>query len=387
MDNGAPPFRTPLELAVVVPTYNERENIGPILALLSNALKGVGYEVIVVDDDSPDGTAALAWSLTREHPNLRVVQRINRRGLSSACVEGMMATSAPYVAVIDADMQHDESVLPRMLAKIKAESLDIVIGSRHADGGGMGEFSTARVLLSNMGKTLSRIVCHADLSDPMSGFFVMSRPFLMEVVRSLSATGFKILLDVLATSRRPVKIGEIGYTFRNRQFGASKLDIVVFIEYAQLLLDKALRGLVPASYVVFCLIGSLGFALHLGIVRLLIAQGAWTFAHAQWLAGFIVMTANFLLNNQLTFRSQRLRGWSLLPGFAIFFVACSVGLYLNVAVAESMRTAGARWMWASLAGLVVGSVWNYGVTSLFVWNLARQRRLRADLARIKETPL
>jgi dolichol-phosphate mannosyltransferase len=369
------------ELAVIVPTYNERENIRPLLDLLARALAGVSYEVVIVDDDSPDQTAAFAWTQTSAHPNVRVIQRINRRGLSSACVEGMMSTSAPYIAVIDADMQHDESVLPKMLAKIKVEALDIVIGSRHVEGGGMGEFSKARVWLSNMGKALSRAVCRADLSDPMSGFFVLDRRFLMEVVRSLSATGFKILLDILATARRPVKIGEVGYTFRTRQFGASKLDIVVFIEYAQLLLDKALGGLIPASYVVFCFIGALGFGLHISIVRLLIASAGWSFGQAQWMAGFVVMTVNFLLNNQLTFRSQRLRGWSLLPGYAVFCLACMVGLYLNVAVAESVRAASVWWLWASLAGLVVGSVWNYGVTSLFVWNVARRRLLKAEKAR------
>lgn len=371
---------TPPELAVIVPTYNERDNVRPLLDLLGRALSEVRYEVIFVDDDSPDQTAAVCWAQLAAHENIRVLQRIKRRGLSSACVEGMMATGAPYVAVIDADLQHDESALPLMLAKIKAESLDIVIGSRHVKGGGMGEFSALRVWLSNVGKALSRVVCRADLSDPMSGFFVVSRPFLMEVVRSLSATGFKILLDLLATSRRPVKIGEIGYTFRNRQFGASKLDIVVFIEYAQLLLDKALRGIVPASYVVFCFIGALGFGLHISIVRLMIASAGWTFGQAQWMAGFVVITVNFLLNNQLTFRSQRLRGWSLLPGYAVFCLACLVGLYLNVAVAESVRAASVWWLWASLAGLVVGSVWNYGVTSLFVWNVARHRLLKAEKA-------
>lgn len=371
------------ELAIVVPAYNERDNIEPLFDALAQALIGVSYEVIVVDDDSPDGTAAKVWQLSATHPHTRVLQRINRRGLSSACIEGMMATSAPFIAVMDADLQHDETILPAMLSKLKAEALDLVIGSRYVDGGDIGQFSQPRILISNIGKNLSRMVCHADLSDPMSGFFIITRPFMLEVVRSLSGTGFKLLLDILATAKRPVKLGEVGYKFRSRQFGESKLDIVVVIEYAQLLIDKMLGGLIPASYLFFCAVGAVGYGLHLAMVRWLTTSIGLSFERSQWSAGFLVMIANFLLNNAVTFRAQKLRGWTLLPGLVIFCAACSVGLYLNVAVASSLLHARVWWLSASLAGLVMGSVWNYGVTSLFVWNISRRRRSngQADLVK------
>lgn len=207
------------ELTVVVPTFNERDTVAPIVAALQRALVGIDFEIIFVDDDSPDGTADAVRLLSRTTPNVRVLQRINRRGLASAVVEGMMASSAPYLAVIDGDMQHDESALPEMLSKMKAEHLDIVVGSRHNGGGSMGAFSAQRVWLSNLGRRFSALLSRADISDPMSGFFLVTRAYLDEVVRSLSAVGFKVLLDLLASSQRTVRFGEVGYTFRNRKFG------------------------------------------------------------------------------------------------------------------------------------------------------------------------
>src|ERR1017187_3015909 len=211
------------ELAVVVPTFNERENVIPLANALQRSLAGIDFEIIFVDDDSPDGTADAVRALSRTTPEVRVVQRINRRGLASAVVEGMMASSAPYLAVIDADMQHDETVLPDMLRKLKEERLDVVIGTRNKAGGSMGSFSAARVALSNIGRRISALVSHVEVSDPMSGYFVVTRCYLEEVVRSLSSVGFKVLLDLLASSRRAARIAEVGYTFRNRQFGESKL--------------------------------------------------------------------------------------------------------------------------------------------------------------------
>src|SRR5260370_882333 len=205
------------ELAVVLPTYNERENIRSVLSALEQALEGLDYEVVIVDDDSDDGTAAVARHLAQSDSRIRVIQRINRRGLASACVEGMMASSAAYLAVMDSDLQHDERILPDMLRKLKDENLDVVIGSRNACGGSMGTLAGQRVALSQFGKKVGKLATHTDVSDPLSGFFVVDRRFLEEVVRSLSLTGFKILLDMLATSRRPVEAGEVGYTFRPRE--------------------------------------------------------------------------------------------------------------------------------------------------------------------------
>jgi dolichol-phosphate mannosyltransferase len=231
----------PLDIAVVVPTYNERANIAELIARLDAALDGLAWELIFVDDDSPDGTADRVLDFARRDPRIRLLHRIGRRGLASACIEGILATSANAIAVLDADMQHDETILPAMLHTLRANSLDIVIGTRNACGGSMGQFAAPRVLLSHLGQRFSRFVCRCHVSDPMSGFFLLSRPFFTEVVHGLRGVGFKILVDLLATSPRPVRFAELGYTFRLRRHGESKFDGHTALEYFLLILHKLVR--------------------------------------------------------------------------------------------------------------------------------------------------
>jgi dolichol-phosphate mannosyltransferase len=360
------------ELAVIVPTFNERDNVVPIVGALQRALVGIDFEIIFVDDDSPDGTADAVRVLSRTTPNVRVIQRINRRGLASAVIEGMMASQAPYLAVIDGDMQHDEAVLPEMLAKLKAERLDVVVGSRNKGGGSMGAFSAQRVRLSNLGRRISSLLSRVDISDPMSGFFIISRAYLDEVVRSLSAVGFKVLLDLLASSQRPVRFGEVGYTFRNRQFGESKLTLAVCLEYVELVLDKMVGDWIPVRYAFFGLVGAIGVVAQFVLVRWM--NHYLPFLTAQIAGSVIVMILNYFLNNRLTFRARRLHGWAWAGGLAGFMVACSIGLFWNLSVVEGLRRFGAAWGLASLAGVVAGSVWNYGVSSMLVWRVNRRRR-------------
>jgi dolichol-phosphate mannosyltransferase len=370
------------ELAVVVPTFNERENVIPLANALQRSLAGIDFEIIFVDDDSPDGTADAVRALSRTTPEVRVVQRINRRGLASAVVEGMMASSAPYLAVIDADMQHDETVLPDMLRKLKEERLDVVIGTRNKAGGSMGSFSAARVALSNIGRRISALVSHVEVSDPMSGYFVVTRCYLEEVVRSLSSVGFKVLLDLLASSRRAARIAEVGYTFRNRQFGESKLTATVCLEYVELVLDKLIGDWIPIRYAFFGLVGAVGMVLQVALV-------CWVFHKlplmtAQAIGGTIAMLLNYILNNTLTFRARRLRGWAWLSGMLSFVLACSVGLFCNLQVVEALLRFRVPWLPSSLAGIFVGSVWNYAVSSMVVWRVNRRygrgRAMRAASA-------
>lgn len=359
------------ELAVIVPTFNERDNVVPLLELLSTALDGISYEVIFVDDDSIDGTADLVREIAQHNAAVRIVHRINRRGLASACIEGMLASSAPYIAVMDGDLQHDERILPQMLRQMKDESLDVVVGSRNIEGGSMGEFAKHRVWLSMLGRRFSRAVCGCDIHDPMSGFFLLDRDFLMEVAYRTSGIGFKILVDLLASSKRPVRIKEIPYRFRKRAHGQSKLDVVVGIEYLQLLLDKAIGNFIPPSFILFALVGCAGVALHVSLLYMLLSFRV-SFSSSQVIATVVAMTVNFLGNNVITYRDQRLRGWRVLQGLLFFYLACSIGVLINVKVADFAHNAGAPWYLAGLFGLGVGSVWNYGVTRIFTWRIYRK---------------
>ncbi len=251
------------ELAVIVPTLNERDNIELLLDRLDAALASIHWEIVFVDDDSQDGTADLLVRLQRSMSRVRVIRRIGRRGLSSACVEGMLATAAPYLAVMDADLQHDETILPAMFERLRSDDLDVVVGTRFAAGGSAGGLSKPRELLSRCGRLLSRMISRADLSDPMSGYFVLRRTFLDKTVRRLSGQGFKILLDLLASAPEPVRVAEVPFTFRNRHSGESKLDTLVMLEYASLLSDKLVGAYLPTRFVLFAIVGLFGVVVHL----------------------------------------------------------------------------------------------------------------------------
>jgi dolichol-phosphate mannosyltransferase len=363
-----------LELAIVVPTFNERENALELIRRLSVVLAGISYEVIVVDDDSPDGTADAVRSVARSDPRVRVLQRVNRRGLASACIEGMLATAAPAVAVIDADLQHDETLLPLMLEKLRREDLDLVVGTRHAEGASAkGLSSTWRVGLSDFGRRLSRAVSRTPLSDPMSGYFVIDRRLLSEIVRSLSGRGFKILLDIVASATRPLRVGEMPYHFRQRLHGESKLDVLVGLEYLQLLIDKLVGDVIPPRFVIFSLVGSTGVLLHLSLLYAVLAAG-YRFVVAQTIATIVVMTTNFFLNNAITWRDHRLAGRAALVGLLEFYAACAIGAFVNIGVAGHLVERGVPWYVAGFAGLVIGSVWNFAVTATTTWK--RRRRAR-----------
>src|SRR5208282_2782008 len=280
------------DLAIVLPTFNERGNVGPLVDRLEKTLAGIHYEVIFVDDDSPDGTADAVRRVAEQHDNVRVLHRIGRRGLSSACIEGILAASAPYVAVMDADMQHDESILPEMLRRIREENLDLVVGSRNIAGGSMGEFGHWRVKLSHLGRRLSLMGAEHELSDPMSGFFIVRLAAFEQFAHRLSGIGFKILLDIVLSAGPGLRIGEVPYRFGQREHGESKLDIVVGLEYFELLVDKHLGNVVNVRFVLFAMVGALGVAVHLLILSALLRVAGLSFAAGQAVTTFIVMILN-----------------------------------------------------------------------------------------------
>lgn len=361
------------ELTVILPTYNERNNLVPLLASLAAALPGIEYEAVVVDDDSMDGTAAFARSIAQRDQRVRVLQRIGRHGLASAAVEGMLAASSPFLLVMDADLQHDERIIPAMLAKIKSDGLDIVVATRNAEGGSMGEFAAERVGLSKAGRAFSSLVCEVPVSDPMSGFFLVRSEYFHRVVHDLSCVGFKILVDLLASSREPVRVGEVGFRFRPRVHGESKLDVLVVMEYLQLLLHKLTRGVLPVSYLLFGLMGSVGVVCNFLLAGLFGFTFGLSFKSAQLAGAFITIAINFVLNNELTFRSARLRGQRFLVGLGVFYACCSIGLFAQVMVANGLHVGGMNWTVATLAGIAIGSVWNYSTAFLFVWEVRRRR--------------
>ena len=361
------------ELSIIVPTFNERENVRPLIEILAATLCDVAWEAIFVDDDSPDGTAAHVRGLMAEFPNIRCIHRIGRRGLSSACVEGMLASAAPYLAVVDGDLQHDLNVLPLMFHTLKRDQLEIVVGSRYVDGGGTGDWARSRVRISSLATRLGSKLLHTPLKDPMSGYFVLSRDLLDRTVRKLTGRGFKILLDIFLSSDRAVKFSEIPYTMRSRVRGDSKLDALVAWDFVMLLLDKLVGRFIPIRFIMFVTVGCIGAAGHIAVLGLMTRFYDYPFLVGQSVATVFAMTINFFLNNLLTQRDRKLHGWRLASGLASFYLACSIGGAISIVLADFLFGHGIAWWMSGLLGAIVGAVWNFAITSSFTWQRGTSR--------------
>ncbi len=356
-----------IELSIIVPTFNERDNVVPLLNKLDAALKGISWEVIFVDDDSPDKTAQHVREVSQTDLRVRCIQRVSRRGLSSASIEGMLASSAPFLAVMDGDLQHDETLLKTMLKTLRSDDLDIVVGSRYVKGGSTGEWSRQREHISRFATAFGRKLMRVDMKDPMSGFFMLKRTFLERVVHRLSGKGFKILFDLFVSSPEPVKFVELPFEFKNRVAGESKLSTLVIWEYLLLLADKWLGPFIPVRFILFVLVGGLGLVIHLIVLKAGMQMMSWTFPVAQTVAVFTAMTANFIVNNIFTYRDKKLKGFELIRGLVTFYAACSIGAFINIRVASFLFENGIQWWLAGILGAVIGAVWNYAITSTFTW--------------------
>ncbi|MGQ7829493.1 glycosyltransferase family 2 protein [Altererythrobacter sp. Z27] len=358
-----------LELAIILPTLNERGNLAPLIERVSAALGATGWEVLVVDDNSADGTADEARALARDDLRVRVIQRIGRKGLASAAIEGFCATAAPYVAVMDADHQHDPALLPQMLASVRAGEADVAVASRFADGASTASWDNPeRERLSHAANALARKLTGVELSDPMSGYFLLSSDLARSLVPHLSGIGFKILLDLLASSDRPLQVREFPLHFAARREGESKLDRAIAFDFLAGMYDKVFGKVIPTRFALFGTVGALGVVVHMAVLSLLLFAFGKGFAVGQALAVLSAMSFNFFLNNWLTYRDQRLKGGpALFKGWIGFCLTCAVGGFANVAVATLLQMQGLVWFLAALAGILVGSVWNYALSSRFVW--------------------
>jgi len=354
-------------LSVVVPTFNERDNVAVLYQRLETALAGLPWEVVFVDDDSPDGTWEVVRGLAQQDRRVRCIRRVGRRGLSGACIEGILASSAPYVAVIDADMQHDETQLPKMVELLRSGQAELVVGSRYIEGYRTEGFNKQRAGASAFATEIARRGLRIDIADPMSGFFAMRRERFEQLAPQLSTQGFKILLDVVASAHGRLRTVEIPYTFGARQHGESKLDSMVALDFLGLVLAKLTHDVISLRFVLFGMVGSLGLLVHLAALYIALKLFHAPFAEAQATGAIVAMTSNFILNNFLTYRDQRLKGLAILRGLILFYLVCSVGLLANVGVAFSVYDHEPIWWLAGAAGALMGVVWNYAMSGLFVW--------------------
>jgi dolichol-phosphate mannosyltransferase len=360
-------------LSVVVPTYREAANVPVLFERLKSVLDGMPWEMIVVDDDSPDGTYNVAFDIAEKDSRLRCLRRVNRSGLAGAVIEGWLSSSADFVAVIDGDLQHDERILPNMYAALAARQGDLVIGTRVPDEAIPAGLSPARQKLSDLGAWFFQRIAGIKVKDPMSGFFMTRREIVARLAPQLSPDGFKILVDVVLSAEGALRIVESPYVFRQRLAGESKLSPLVGLDFLGLVAHHASGGVLPTRFVLFALIGGVGLLVHIIVLSAIIAvMGDGGFDRGQIVATVAAMASNFALNNEITYRSMRYSGLSIVRGFVIFALLCSVGAIANINIASWLFQSRQVWWAAGLAGALVGVVWNYAASNTFVWRRRRK---------------
>jgi dolichol-phosphate mannosyltransferase len=372
MANDETPGRSKPTVSVVVPTYQESANIPILFDRIKYALSGAPWELIVVDDDSPDGTSSVAFALAAEDRRIRCLRRVNRSGLAGAVIEGWMSSSADFVAVIDGDLQHDESILPKMYEALAKGSANLAIGARLREGD-RGGLSPARQALSDLGAWFFRRFAGAAVADPMSGFFMIRREIVSRLAPRLSPDGFKILVDVILSAGGGLKIVEVPYVFRKRNAGESKLTPLVGIDFLGLVVHHATAGVLPIRFVLFATIGAGGLIVHIVTLWAVLHWfGMLTFDSGQLIATIVAMGSNFILNNEITYRPYRFHGVGMVAGFLAFALGCSVGALANIDVASWLYSADQTWWLAGLSGAFLSVVWNYAVSTNLIWR--RRRR-------------
>jgi dolichol-phosphate mannosyltransferase len=369
-DSAAVSVTAAPEITIVVPTLNERANIPILVARLQRLMAGIHWEVVFVDDNSTDGTAAVARTIGEADSRVRCIRRIGRRGLAGALLEGMLASQARYVAALDADLQHDEGLLVAMAERLRQGDVDLVVASRYMEGNATAGFDSHRARASRWSSTIARRFLGVELTDPMSGFFMIRRDLVEELAPSLSSQGFKLLLDIVATARGRIRVAELPYVFRARQHGLSKLDTRVILDFAALVISKLTGDAVSLRFLLFCAVGLTGVVVHMAVLAMALDAAELRFSAAQAVATIAAITWNFVLNNRLTYSDQRLTGWRFFKGLLWFQVICSVGAVSNVGAATWIYNSGPGWWVAGLGGALMGAVWNYVVSAAFVW---RQR--------------
>jgi dolichol-phosphate mannosyltransferase len=381
---SAPKGDGSVRLSLVIPTYNEAKNIavlvGQLEALLEPVL-GESYELIVVDDDSPDRTWEHAMSLSARHPRMRVVRRTAERGLSTAVIRGWQVARGEVIGVMDADLQHPADVNLRLLEQID-RGADLAVASRHVEGGGVSDWSIARRLLSRGAQLLGLLLLPGvlgRLSDPMSGYFMLRRSAVAGI--ELDPLGYKILIEVIG--RGNVRwIGETGYVFREREQGESKVTWRLYAQYLLHLLKLRWVTLPRSRFFRFCVVGASGVLVDMGLLFLLSDPRmlGWGLTRSKLIAAEVAIGSNFLLNDYWTFGDVTLEhgGSARLRRFLGFNAVCSVGLVLNLILLNLLYNYGHldryvgdldRYV-ANAIAIAIVTGWNYWVNRKLNWSRA-----------------
>ncbi len=361
-----------LRVSIVLPTFNERRNIEPLLAQLLQLKHNVDLEILVVDDDSADGTSELIRQLAYHEPSLRLIRRVGRAGLASAIKEGLLDATGDIAVVMDSDGQHEPASVLEAIETLHQQGLDLVIGSRFHPQAAIHGLSSRRERSSCWANRFARYSLpkpYSHITDYMSGFFALQLDQTIPLLRSVDVNGFKFLYELLAVSKGHIQVEEIPLCFRPRIHGSSKLDLAIAWDFLLSILHSISFRILPRRAISFGLVGISGVAVQILLCQILTSLLGISFERALPFGVIIAATSNYLINNILTFRFARLQGLKLLGGLLKFLLVSSLPAMANIGLALAFYQNVARdSLWAQLAGIIVVFIWNYAASSRFVWN-------------------
>ena len=359
-------------ISIIIPTFNEVNNILPLINKLIKIIKHFEYEIIVVDDDSPDGTSEEVNQYMQKNQNIKLITRIGRSGLASAIKEGLLFAKGKYLIVLDGDGQHDPICVLDMVNEIIKSNADLVIGSRFLDSSKLKGLSEKRSIGSKIANQASRISLpknYSLITDYLSGCFCINKVNTEKLIRKIEINGFKFLYELLSLSKGRLNIIEVPLVFKLRKYGNSKLDLAIVWDFLISILHNFSFRIVPRRAISFGLVGLSGVFIQLSLTLILTRIFLLEFSKVLPFSVVCAATSNFLINNQLTFRNNRLRNFSLFKGLLKFLLVASLPVIANVGITTAFyKYISADTFIAQLAGIAIVYAWNYMASSLFVWN-------------------
>lgn len=382
-----PSLPAAIALSVIVPTYNERDNVAAIVGKLDCVLQFLPWEVIFVDDASPDDTAHVVREIARVDRRVRLISRHNRRGLSSAVIEGGLAAAGEVIAVMDGDLQHDEGILPELYRRVAEGEADIASASRFLeDHASEGLANDTRLQISHTGISAANKFFGLHLTDPLTGFFAMRRADLERTAPDLSGLGFKILLDLITSMDPAPRVSEVPFRFRPRVAGESKLDHRVMYDFGLFFLERSVSRVVPipGTWLSLAVVSALGVVIHLALIVPAVSVLGVPFIPAQLAATLVSLFATFSMNNLLSRGDSTLQGRRFWMGFAVFGLLSAAGVAANVGVAALIHTGSNHLVYVvpAIAGAIISVPWNFAANKAFAYGKALgPRRAQAHFRR------
>jgi|TARA_X000000368_G_scaffold4609_1_gene3524 dolichol-phosphate mannosyltransferase len=359
-------------ISIVIPTFNEVKNIIPLLKTLINIVIDFKYEIIVVDDDSPDGTSQEIVKFMKDNKKVKLITRVGRSGLSSAIKEGLIFAQGKYLLVLDGDGQHEPTFVLNMIKRIKKNKVAIIIGSRFLNSSRLEGLSKKRSIGSKVANKIAGASLpknYSNLTDHLSGCFCLNKEKTEYLIRKIEINGFKFLYELLSVSKGKLIVEEVPLIFKERRYGNSKLDLAIVWDFFISILHSFTFRVIPRRAISFGLVGFTGIFVQLFITSFLTRILLIEFYDALPFAIICAATSNFLINNQVTFRSNRLIKLALLIGFFKFLLIASLPIIANIGITTAFyKYISADTFIAQIAGIVIVYAWNYLASSSFVWN-------------------